>query len=99
VGLREADELEAVSSPAWPEIAELAAVGKAHVLSVDPARGRQVLYRLQVSAGSYLGALALRCGGILAAAGPFLGRDLRGYAWGRVGRCRMPGPTTPIPAV
>ena len=64
--VRDADELEAVASPAWPEIAGLAALGKAHVLTLDPARGRQVLYRLQVSAGSYLGALALHYGGILA---------------------------------
>lgn len=64
MNLRGPDELEAVASSAWAEIAELAAAGDAHGLSTDPLQGRQVLHRLQVRAGSYLGALALNCGGI-----------------------------------
>lgn len=71
MSLRDLDELEAVNSPAWPEIAGLVGAGRAHVLSVDPAQGRQVLFRLQVTAGSYLGALALSCGGIIADRGWF----------------------------
>lgn len=71
MGLRSADELEAVASPAWSEIAELADAGDATVLPVGPSQGRSVLYRLQVSAGSYLGALALNCGGIIADHGWF----------------------------
>lgn len=65
VNVRGVDELEEVASSAWAEIAELTAAGDAHVLPIDLSQGRRVLYRLQVSAGSCLGALALNCGGIL----------------------------------
>lgn len=41
------------------------------MLPVEPAQGLRTLYSLQVSAGSFLGALALNCGGILADHGWF----------------------------
>lgn len=41
------------------------------MLPVAPEQGLQTLYKLQVSAASFLGALALNCGGILADHGWF----------------------------
>ena len=64
--LRSGTELAAVSDPAWPRLREL--VGQnatARVVPVDPAAGQAVLFCLQVTAGSTLGALALNCGGLL----------------------------------
>lgn len=60
-----------VDSPAWPEIVQMAQEGDAEILPVDPVRGRDVLGRLQVTAQSYLGAMALNCGGIIADHGWF----------------------------
>jgi hypothetical protein len=59
--------LSAVENPAWPGIEQ--AVARAgvpvRVLPVSRSQGAEVLFRLQVSAASALGALALNCGGLL----------------------------------
>lgn len=64
---RPAADLARVDDPAWPEIEALLARGvvEARVLPVAEAQGRDVLYRLQVTARSPLGALALHTGGIV----------------------------------
>lgn len=71
MSIREIDELIEVDSPAWPEILELAQAAGATVLPIDPELGRLSLWRLQVTARSYLGAMALNCGGIVADHGWF----------------------------
>jgi hypothetical protein len=65
--VREATELADVVDPAWPSIAAaaLAAGDAVQVLPVDPSAGLTTLHRLQVSAASVLGALALNCGGVV----------------------------------
>lgn len=69
---RSADELAAVDDPAWPVVSRLLDhAGTATALEVDPERGRRVLVSLQVTSRSYLGALALNTGGILADHGWF----------------------------
>lgn len=64
---RSASELSAVENPAWPAIEQ--AVARAavpvRVLPVSRSRGAEVLVRLQVSAASALGAMALNCGGLV----------------------------------
>jgi Protein of unknown function DUF2625 len=64
---RSAEELAEVADPAWPGLLEL--IGRAQVpVAVLPAAreaGLDVLFRLQVTARSTLGALALNCGGLL----------------------------------
>jgi uncharacterized protein DUF2625 len=66
--VRPAEEPARVADPAWPRLLEL--IGRARVPgAVLPAAreaGLDVLFRLQVSARSTLGALALNCGGLLA---------------------------------
>ena len=60
-------ELTDVEHPAWPELRD--AVERSdtpvEVLATTRERGEQTLHRLQVTAGSVLGALALECGGLL----------------------------------
>ncbi len=69
---RTAEELANVEDPAWPAISALVQEAPtATVLDVDHHRARQVLECLQVTARSYLGALALHTGGILADHGWF----------------------------
>ncbi|WP_159939943.1 MULTISPECIES: DUF2625 domain-containing protein [unclassified Nocardiopsis] len=65
--MRELNELVDVAEPAWPVLSRhLARSGVAvRVLPVDPERGRTCLHRLQVTARSFLGAMALECGGLL----------------------------------
>lgn len=65
--MRPVDELVAVDAPAWPGLRrELqAAAVPVEVLPVATDRGRDCLYRLQVTARSRLGALALHTGGVL----------------------------------
>jgi hypothetical protein len=60
-------ELADVANPAWPEVIDAveAAAGDRQILPVDEAQGRRTLHQLQVSAGSWLGAMALNCGGVL----------------------------------
>jgi hypothetical protein len=60
-------ELTDVDEPAWPGLVALvdAAPLPVVVLPVVPDEARGVLYRLQVTARSVLGALALNCGGLL----------------------------------
>ena len=65
--MRSLQELRDVAEPAWPALEE--AMAKAatptEILPLDAATGEQALLRLQVTAGSALGALALHCGGVL----------------------------------
>ena len=64
--LRTSAELADVSDPAWHRLRELVDQNAtARVLPVVPEAGQAVLFRLQVTAGSTLGALALNCGGLL----------------------------------
>lgn len=66
MGIRAVSELVDVSDPAWDEIRALAeGSGSATVLDIERAQGEEVLWRLQVTARSYLGALALNTGGLL----------------------------------
>lgn len=65
--MRELSELTEVEEPAWPVLSEHLAGSTASVraLPVDPAQGRTCLHRLQVTARSFLGAMALECGGLV----------------------------------
>ncbi|MEU0545578.1 DUF2625 family protein [Nocardia sp. NPDC005978] len=65
--IRAIQELADVKDPAWPELRELVrwATVPVTVLPPDPERARDTLIRLQVTARSTLGALALNTGGIL----------------------------------
>ena len=60
-------ELRDVADPAWPTIQDAIAAAdhEVKVLPVHPAQGENTLFRLQVTARSYLGALALHTGGLL----------------------------------
>lgn len=64
---RSADQLRATAAPAWPEIQHLieTATTTVRLLSADRARRDEALEALQVTTGSYLGALAGECGGLL----------------------------------
>jgi hypothetical protein len=64
--LRPVEDLTAVDDPAWPWLQEVfaGAAAAVTVLPVDEALGARVLHRLQVSAASALGALALHTGGV-----------------------------------
>lgn len=66
-GRRSADVLRAVTDPAWPEIEVL--IGRSPspvlVLPCDLSRRDVALEALQVSTGSYLGALVGECGALL----------------------------------
>jgi hypothetical protein len=65
--VRAIEELRDVRDPAWPLIEEAIAGADqpAEVLPGDPAAGEQTLLVLQVTARSFLGALALHTGGLL----------------------------------
>ncbi|MCC2316091.1 DUF2625 family protein [Cellulomonas xiejunii] len=65
--LRSGAELADVAEPAWPLIADAVdtAVVPVRVIRVSRDRGLRELRRLQVSAASVLGALALNCGGLV----------------------------------
>lgn len=66
--MRSLEELTATDEPAWPLVGEWIAQGavEVSVLPVDPpGSGAATLYRLQVTARSPLGALALNTGGLL----------------------------------
>ena len=63
--VRSIEELIDVPDPAWPRLEAAARGDGVRVLPVSREQGREVLYRLQVTARSGLGALALNCGGIL----------------------------------
>lgn len=67
VSVRAVGELRDVDDPAWPHIAQAlrGAASPVTIVEVEPARGAAVLYRLQVTARSSLGALALNCGGLI----------------------------------
>ncbi|WP_454044700.1 DUF2625 family protein [Cellulosimicrobium sp. Marseille-Q8652] len=64
MAVRTAAELAAVDDPAWPTLARM--LGRAGVDIVPaPAWSLEVLFRLQVTVRSTLGALALHTGGVL----------------------------------
>ena len=65
--VRTAEELAKVNDPGWPTLLSVfRASGEAvRVLPVAPEQSAQVLYGLQVTARSALGAMALNCGGVL----------------------------------
>ncbi|GAB0105214.1 hypothetical protein JMUB6875_41920 [Nocardia sp. JMUB6875] len=66
-GVRSVGELADADDPAWPALQKdlAAAEVPVEVLPGDPAHARQVLYRLQVTARSTLGALSLHTGGLV----------------------------------
>ena len=61
------EELVEVDDPPWPALSERLreAEGRVVVMPVDENAGRECLHRLQVSARSTMGALALHTGGLL----------------------------------
>jgi Protein of unknown function DUF2625 len=66
--VRGLEALIQVDDPAWPALTDLFARSTVPVRVLplgDPAAGPTTLYRLQVTARSFLGALALNCGGVL----------------------------------
>lgn len=65
--MRTARELIEVDDPAWPELAAAieSSPSPVQLLPVSRVEGERVIERLQVTARSVLGALALECGGIL----------------------------------
>src|SRR5438067_3056212 len=64
--MRSVEELTATPDPAWPALeAELRSNPQVTILPVAAAAARDCLFRLQVSARSRLGALALHTGGLL----------------------------------
>jgi hypothetical protein len=65
--VRTIEELRDVDDPAWPVIEQaIAHAGnRAEVVPGDPDAGEQALVLLQVTARSFLGALALHTGGLL----------------------------------
>src|SRR5687768_17585852 len=66
---RPAAQLAATDDPAWPQVQTWALGAGATILPVSAEAGLRTLYRLQVSARSTLGALALNCGGIVLQSG------------------------------
>lgn len=71
--VRSAEELAAVTDPAWTVIQTWVNDAPSPVRVIGPDRrvGESVLYRLQVTASSCLGALALHCGALIADHGWF----------------------------
>ncbi|MGW7241529.1 DUF2625 family protein [Streptomyces sp. NPDC054804] len=65
--MRELSQLIDVEEPAWPELRETLGAGpvSVEVLPPDSDLGRASILQLQVTAGSYLGAVVLHCGGLL----------------------------------
>lgn len=64
--MRELPDLINVPDPAWPGLARmlLHQHPRARTLPIEPAAGERCLYRLQVTARSTLGAIALHTGGL-----------------------------------
>lgn len=64
---RTIEELESVEDPAWPLVRSWIdnATNTVELLPTTPARGRETLLKLQVTARAALGALALHSGGLL----------------------------------
>lgn len=67
IKLKSSEELANVNGPAWNDIVIHIrhASNTIDVLPVDAEQGLDVLEKLQVTARSFLGALAINCGGIL----------------------------------
>jgi hypothetical protein len=66
--VRELHELTAVEDPAWPHLAEMIAGSQVDVkvLPGDPAECESTLVQLQVTTRSWLGAVAMSTGGLVA---------------------------------
>jgi hypothetical protein len=64
--VRSLRELVDVDDPAWPALADALVDSGAstRILPIEPSEGERCLYRLQVTARSTLGALALKTGGV-----------------------------------
>jgi hypothetical protein len=72
VTIRRLEELLNVRDPAWGDVRDLAGRNpSATIVNGDSEHGERVLWKLQVTARSYLGALALHSGGVLADHGWF----------------------------
>ncbi|MDT0327395.1 DUF2625 family protein [Nocardiopsis lambiniae] len=65
--MRELSELVEVERPGWPVVIEHLERARLPVRALpgDPDRGRTCLHRLQITARSFLGAMALESGGLL----------------------------------
>lgn len=63
--MRDLYELMTVTDPAWPGLSAELKLGAIRLFPGDPALGQACLLRLQVSAASALGAMALHSGGFL----------------------------------
>lgn len=73
MNVRDGSDLADVADPAWPTVSQWIEESPLSVERLDVSRdvGLSVLYRLQVTASSVLGALALNSGGLLADSGWF----------------------------
>jgi len=101
--IRDVEELASVDRPAWPRLKALvdASPVDVRVLPVDQARARQVLYRLQVTARSPLGAMALNTGGMVVDGGwlRILGAGAKGLPdLAEANKLTDPEPGRPAPA-
>lgn len=63
--VRPGHELAAAAEPAWPALRRSIARATVPVRILPAPAGLEVLYRLQVTPASVLGALALECGGLV----------------------------------
>lgn len=80
--MRDLSELTAVEDPAWPHLAEMIAGSPVdvQVLPADPAECAATLLQLQVTTRSWLGAVTMSTGGLVA-----------DHGWLRIyGGCRAP---------
>jgi hypothetical protein len=62
--VRELTDLINVASPAWPALRAELSAGPIRLFPGDAAQGKECLHRLQVTAASALGAVALHSGGL-----------------------------------
>lgn len=64
--MRSLRELIDVDDPAWPALADalLDSGASTRILPIERSEGERCLYRLQLTAQSTLGALALKTGGV-----------------------------------
>lgn len=65
--MRTVEELTQIENPAWEEIQELIneTSNDVKILPITETQGLNEIFKLQVTARSYLGALGLNCGGIV----------------------------------
>lgn len=91
--MRELSQLIDVEEPAWPELKDVLGGGpvSVEVLPPDGDLGRASLLQLQVTTRSYLGAVILRCGGLLVDGGwlRVFGSPVDGAAHGMASLARI----------